>query len=351
MNLIGETIEQIGCFNKETALKAKLHLESLAMPVWALGRIMDLAQELAGIKGSIHPVFKRKTCVVMAADHGVAEEGVSAYPQEVTNLMISAMLKGGAGINAVADSAQSKVIVVDTGTISQINYPGAENFFSKRVGNGTDNFAKGPAMTYEQAEKSIEVGIEIANELSNVNDIFGLGEVGIGNTTSATAVLCAITGYDPEKVTGRGTGINNESFQNKISVVKQALYINRPDPDDGIQILQKVGGFEIGAMAGFIIGAAAKGVPVIIDGFISTSSALLARLLCPNSVDFILASHKSTEPGHILMLKKLGKKAYLDLDLRLGEGTGAVMMMPLVDSACAVINNMFTLEQAMNMKC
>ena len=348
MNLIDYTINQIECFDIETVLKAKQHLESLAMPKWALGRIMDLAQELAGIKGEIHPTFKRKTCVVMAADHGVAEEGVSTYPQEITNLMVSTMLKGGAGINVIADSVQSKVVVADIGTVSQIQYPTAKNFISKRVGNGTKNFLKGPAMSYEQAEKSLEAGIEIANELSNMNDIFGLGEVGIGNTTSATAVLCAVTGYDPEEVTGHGTGIDNESFQHKIAVIKQALYINKPDPDNGIQILQKVGGFEIGAMTGFILGAASKRIPVIIDGFISTSSALLAQLICPNSIDFILASHKSVEPGHILMLKKLNKHAYLDLNFRLGEGTGAAMMMPLVDSACAVLNDMYTLKKAIS---
>jgi len=283
----------------------------------------------------------------MAADHGVAEEGVSAYPQEITNLMVSTMIKGGAGINVIADTVQSKVAVADVGTVSQVHYPAAKNFISKRVGNGTENFIKGPAMSYEQAEKSLVTGIEIANELSIMNDIFALGEVGIGNTTSAAAVLCAVSSCDPEKVTGRGTGIDNETFQHKIAVIKQALYINKPDPGDGIHILQKVGGYEIGAMAGFILGAAAKRIPVIIDGFISTSSALLAQLLCPSSIDFILASHKSVEPGHILMLKKLKKKAYLDLNFRLGEGTGAAMMMPLVDAACAVLNNMYTLKDAM----
>jgi len=349
MNLIDDTIKQIGSFNKEAAKNAERHLESLAMPKWALGRVMDLAQELAGITGKIHPVLKRKINIVIAADHGVTEEGVSAYPQEVTNLMIAAMLKGKAGINVIAKSVNSDVVVIDAGTITPPNSAQGAKFISKRVGDGTNNFANGPAMSYEQAIRSIEVGIEVTDKLSVSSDIFGLGEVGIGNTTSATAVLCAVTECDPVTVTGRGTGIDDKSLKNKISVIKRALNINKPDPNDAIDILQKFGGFEIGAMTGVILGAASKRIPVIIDGFISTSAALIALLLSPNSIDFVIASHKSVEPGHIIMLKKLNKEAYLDLNFRLGEGTGSAMMMPLVDSACGLLNDMITLEDAMKL--
>ncbi|MCP4178570.1 MAG: nicotinate-nucleotide--dimethylbenzimidazole phosphoribosyltransferase [bacterium] len=350
MNLLDQTISEISSYNKKTALKAKTHLESLAMPHWALGKIMNLAVDLAGITGKVHPSFEKKINIVMAADHGVTEENISAYPQEVTVPMVYTMLKNGAAINVLANSAGSKVIIVDVGIKSKIDTNDSNNFICRRISNGTSNFTNGPAMTKDQAIKSIEIGIETANHLANKADIFGLGEIGIGNTTSATAILCAVTCASPTAVTGRGTGINDDILENKISVIEKALQVNKPDKNDPIDILQKVGGFEIGAMAGFIIGASAQRKPVIIDGLISTSSALIARLICPEVCSFIIASHEGVEPGHKLMLKHLNKKAYLNLGLRLGEGTGAALMMPLIDSAGAVLNNMFTLEQALAVK-
>ncbi len=350
MNSIDKVISKISVFDNSTALSAKKHLESLAMPHRALGKVMDLAQDLAGITGKNHPSFEKKINIVMAADHGVTEETISAYPQEVTVPMVYTMLKEGAAINVLAKSAGSNVVVVDVGIKSEIEIPENENFICRRIASGTANFAKGPAMTKGQAIKSIETGIEIADCLANKTDVFGLGEIGIGNTTSATAILCAVTGTEPAVVTGRGTGINDDILQNKISVIEKTLQLNNPNKNDAVDILQKIGGFEIGAMAGFILGAASKRIPVIIDGLISTSSVLIAQLLCPKICDFIIASHEGTEPGHKLMLKHLNKEAYLNLGLRLGEGTGAALMMPLIDSASAVLNNMFNLEQALAVK-
>jgi len=318
MNLLDQAISNISVYNNKSALKAKKHLESLAMPRWALGKVMDLAVNLAGITGKVHPSFEKKINIVMAADHGITEEGVSAYPQEVTVSMVYTMLKEGAAINVLANSASSKVIVVDVGIKSKLNISNDYNFICRRIANGTSNFTKGPAMTKEQAIKSIEIGIDIANNLASKSDIFGLGEIGIGNTTSATAILCAITKSEPATVTGRGTGINDKYLKNKIAAIEKALDLNKPNKNDALDILQKVGGFEIGAMAGFILGAAANRRPIIIDGLICTSSALIAQLLCPKICDFIIASHEGIEPGHKLMLKHLNKKAYLNLGLRLG---------------------------------
>lgn len=343
MTLLSETIGEIQPASEIARGQARLRLESLAMPHWALGRLLELAESLAAMAGTIEPVFERRINIVMAGDHGVAATGVSQYPQSVTRAMVETMLSGRAAINAIAGSVDSRVVVVDMGVVGERSWSGREGFLDCRVAEGTQNIADGPAMTGEQAHASVEAGIQVARSLDA--DIYGLGEMGIGNTTPATAVGCALLGITAEGVTGRGTGISVEGVGKKEAVIDKALTLNAPDAEDGLDVLQKVGGFEIGGMAGFLIGAAALRKPVIIDGLISTAAALIAQALCPRVTEWLIASHRSTEPLHVKMLEQLGLVPYLDLGMRLGEGTGAALTFPLVDSATAVLRNMATLDE------
>ncbi len=345
MTLLSETIAAVQPASQTHREQARHRLESLAMPHWALGRLMDLAESLAAMVGTIEPVFERRVNIVMAGDHGVAAAGVSQYPQSVTRSMIDTMLSGRAAINAIAGSAGSRVIVVDMGVMGERSWSGRKGFLDHRIADGTGNIASGPAMTCEQAEASIEAGIQVAQSLEA--DIYGVGEMGIGNTTPATAVGCALLQITATDVTGRGTGISVDALANKESVIDQALTTNAPDWENGLDVLHKLGGFEIGGMAGFMIGAAALRKPVIMDGLISTAAALIAQSLSPRVTEWLLASHLSTEPLHVRMLEKLGLVPYLDLQMSLGEGTGAALMFPLIDSATAVMRNMATLDEVL----
>jgi nicotinate-nucleotide--dimethylbenzimidazole phosphoribosyltransferase len=283
----------------------------------------------------------------MAGDHGVVEEGVSAFPQEVTPQMVANFIAGGAAINVLAGVAGARVMVVDMGICSDLDPSYAEKMLFCKVGYGTRNMAKGPAMSREQAVKSLETGIEIAGRLIGEGvELLATGDMGIGNTTPSSAILAAISGCSVREVTGRGTGINDDGLENKIRVIEKALNINRPDPNDAVDVLAKVGGFEIGGIAGLILGAAYHKVPVIVDGFISSAGALLAKTLAPASLDYMISGHQSLEYGHRLMLEELGLKPLLNLNLRLGEGTGAVLAMNLVESAAQVIGKMLTFEDA-----
>ncbi len=343
MTLLSETIAEIQPASESVREQARQRLESLAMPHWALGRLLELAESLAAMAGTIEPVFKRRVNIVMAGDHGVAAAGVSQYPQSVTRAMVETMLSGRAAINAIAGSVDSRVVVVDMGVVGERSWSGRAGFVDCRVAEGTGNIAEGPAMTGDQAQASVEAGIHVARSLEA--DIYGLGEMGIGNTTPATAVGCALLGIPAAGVTGRGTGISVEGVSKKEAVIDRALKLNAPESGDGLDVLRKVGGFEIGGMAGFLIGAAALRKPVIIDGLISTAAALIAQALCPRVTDWLIASHRSTEPLHVRMLERLGLVPYLDLEMRLGEGTGSALTFPLVDSATAVLRNMATLDE------
>lgn len=347
MNLLNETIKKISGRSEEAMNSARLRLERLTMPYWAMGRLMDLAEDLAGITGNPSPKFDKRTAVIMAADHGVADEGVSCFPKEVTAQMVYNFLNGGAGINAMARMAGARVKVVDMGVATPLqgidNHP---DFISCPVAGGTANMAKGPAMTLEQAAESIEKGIKIACDLASDTDIFAIGEMGIGNTTPSSAIVSVITGITPAQSTGRGTGIDDKGLAIKISAIEKAIEVNKPDPDNGLDILAKIGGFEIGGMAGIILGAASMKKPVIIDGFISTAAALIADSICPLSRDYMVASHKSVEQGHIVSVEKLGKKPLIDLGLRLGEATGAVLCMPLIEAAARLLTDVATFDEA-----
>jgi nicotinate-nucleotide--dimethylbenzimidazole phosphoribosyltransferase len=347
MSLLQSTIKEISPQDQAWREKAQARLEQLSMPSWALGRLMDLSRDLAGMTRSMRPPVDRKVVVTMAGDHGVAAEGVSKYPQEVTGQMVHNFVNGGAGINAIARQCGARVVVVDMGVISDMSdLAGAGELLSKRVGPGTRNIARGPAMDHRQAVRCVEAGIEIAQELGPSVDVFGTGDMGIGNTTPSSAIAAAVLGVPAEQVTGRGTGIEDEQLTHKIEVVRRALEINRPDPADGLDVLARVGGFEIGGIAGLILGAAVQRKPVIVDGFISTAGALVAHLLAPQSDDYMIAAHRSAESGHDLMLERLGKQPLLDLGLRLGEGTGAALVMNLVAAAVRVLTEVSTFEEA-----
>ncbi len=347
MNQLNKIINTIQPQNQTARAQAKGRLDQLTMPHWAMGRLMDLAVDLAGMTGSVRPPVARKAIITMAGDHGVVAEGVSKYPQEVTAQMAGNFVNGGAGINAMARLAGARVVVVDMGVAADLSGLAlAGKIISKRVAPGTQNIAKGPAMSREQAQQAIEAGIEIVQELADSVDLFGVGDMGIGNTTPSAAIVAAITGATPATVTGRGTGLDDQQVAHKAAVIQRALEINRPNGKDGLDVLAKVGGFEIGGIAGVILGAAALRKPVVVDGFISTAGALIAHSLCPSSADYIIAAHRSAENGHHLMQRWLGKEPLLDLGLRLGEGTGGALAMNLVEAAVRILTEVATFEEA-----
>jgi nicotinate-nucleotide--dimethylbenzimidazole phosphoribosyltransferase len=285
-----------------------------------------------------------------AGDHGVAGEGVSAFPKEVTPQMVLNFINGGAGINVLARHAGAEVVVVDIGVDYDFSAAGSGGNVPlqiRKVVNGTKNMRKGPAMTREEAEKCIAVGIALADEYAKKGyRIFGTGEMGIANTTPSSAIAAVLTDKSVEAVTGRGTGINDDAWINKVQVIKDALAVNNPDPSDPVDVLAKIGGAEIGGIAGLIIGAAANKVPVIVDGFISTTGALIAYLIEPKTKDYMFAAHMSQEIGHKSILEKIGLRPILDLDLRLGEGTGATLAMTVIEAGLKIYKEMATFAEA-----
>jgi nicotinate-nucleotide--dimethylbenzimidazole phosphoribosyltransferase len=346
VKLLEETLRAIRPRDDEARRRARSRLEELTMPYWALGRLMDLAEDLAGITGVAHPPTARRTVVVMAGDHGVAAEGVSKYPAEVTVQMVLNFVRGGAAANAMARVVGARVVVVDMGVAGELPAEAAAVVLHRRVAAGTGNIARGPAMTREQAIQALEAGIGIAADLEGTTDLFATGEMGIANTTPSSAIVAALCGCSPAEATGAGTGIDEPQRLNKIAVVERALAVNRPDPNDGLDVLARVGGFEIAGLAGLILGAAARRKPVLIDGFISTAAALIAQALAPASADAMIAAHQSVEPGHRAALAKLGKRPLLDLGMRLGEGTGATLAMGLVEAAARLLSDVATFEEA-----
>jgi nicotinate-nucleotide--dimethylbenzimidazole phosphoribosyltransferase len=344
---VTDVVSRIILPDQEIRAQATARLEQLTMPHWALGRLMDLAVDLAGITRSMNPPLERRTVVTMAGDHGIVAEGVSKYPPEVTCQMVGNFVNGGAGINAISRVVHAKVVVVDMGVAGDLTaFIDKGGLLSKKVAPGTRNMARGPAMTREEALHSIEAGIEVALDLGDTTDIFCTGDMGIGNTTPSSAIVSVVTGKSPAEVTGRGTGIDDGQFEEKISVIKKVLEVNKPDPQDALDILAKVGGFEIGGIAGLILGAAYLGKPVMLDGFISTAGALIAHGLAPVTAEYMISGHRSVEQGHHAALAHLGKTPLLDLDLRLGEGTGAALALALVEAACRILTEVATFEEA-----
>ena len=330
----------------ETAMAAAhVRQDTLTKPQGSLGRLEDLSIQLAGIQGKPIPQIKTKAIITMAGDHGVVAEKVGNWPQEVTAQMVRNFLRRGAGINVLARQVGARVVVVDMGVATELK-PHPE-LLSRKIAFGTKNIALGPAMTREQAVDSVETGIDIIDaEVAKGLDIVGTGDMGIGNTTASSAVCAAITGEAAEKVTGRGTGIDDKQLEHKISVVRRALEVNHPDPKDPIDVLSRVGGFEIGGLAGVMLGAAAHRIPVVIDGFISGAAALIATSLVPQLKDYLISAHVSAEAGHRLLLKHLGLTPLLDLRMRLGEGTGAALGIFLAEAATRILAEMATFAEA-----
>ncbi len=348
MSVLEQTLKNIFPQDTVSREEAEKRLDQLAMPHWALGDLMDLAIEIAGMTRTIKPSCSKKAILTMAGDHGVTVEGVSKFPSEVTPQMVHNFVNGGAGINALARQAKADVFVVDMGVNADLNdLAAAGKIINKKVGLGTENMARGPAMSHAMAKRSIESGIDIANDLSPKYDIFGTGDMGIGNTTPSTAIAAVLTKKSVSELTGRGTGLDDEQLVHKVQVIEKAITINNPDPKKGIDVLAKVGGFEIGGIAGLILGAAANNKPVVVDGFISTAGALIAHSIEPFVKDYIIFSHRSVEPGHKAMQELLGcKKPLLDLNLRLGEGTGGAVAMNLVEAAVSILTEIATFEEA-----
>lgn len=344
MTKLQELLHTIEARNQEAAEQTRLHVDQLTKPLGSLGRLEELAVELAAITGESSPVVTPPGVIVFAADHGIAVEGVSAYPQEVTVQMVANMANGGAGINVFARQIGALQRIVDVGVATEVDAPGVIN---RRIKAGTGNMLREPAMTHDEAECAIQIGIESAWEIFDAGaKVLIVGEVGIANTTASSAILAALTGADPDEIVGRGTGLDDAGWERKKEAVRQAISLHRPEAAQPIDVLAKVGGLEIGAMAGAIIGAAARRVPVLLDGFIATVAALLAVRLCPNVADFLIAGHRSQEPGHAYVLKTLGKEPLLDLQLRLGEGTGAAVAYPVLEAASRMVNEMATFASA-----
>jgi nicotinate-nucleotide--dimethylbenzimidazole phosphoribosyltransferase len=323
---------------------AERHLDSLTKPAGSLGRLEEIALRLALLRGGA-PEVRHPVIFTFAADHGVAAEGVSAYPQVVTAQMVENFLRGGAAVNVLARQAGARLVVADFGVAAPLER--SERLVACPIGPGTANIAAGPAMTREQAVRAIETGAALAQQALDAGaDLLATGEMGIGNTTVASAIAAALTGGAPERVTGRGTGVDDATLARKVAVVRRALEVNQPDAGDGLDVLAKVGGFEIGGLVGVILAGAARRVPVVLDGFIVGSAALIAVALAPAARHALFAAHRSAEPGHALVLDHLGLTPYLDLSLRLGEGTGAALFIHLARAAALVWSEMATFKAA-----
>lgn len=326
----------------DASAQALARQDDLTKPRGALGRLERLSVDLAGMTGRIDWRPDRRAIVVCAGDHGVVAQGVSAYPQAVTQQMVRNFLAGGAAVNVLARQMNARVRVVDAGVAADFEPHAA--LLSRKIARGTADISRGPAMTPAQADAALRVGLDAAaREVTLGLDVLAVGEMGIGNTTAASAIIAAVTGEPPERVTGRGTGIADDQLAHKVAVVAQALAANVPIGDG---LLAKLGGFEIGAMAGLMIGAAAARVPVVLDGLISTAAALVAVRLVPAVRDYLVAGHASVEPGHRLALAWLGLEPLLDLGLRLGEGAGALLALPLLDAAMRTLQEMATFSSA-----
>ncbi len=342
--LLVETLSEIEDLDRSAMEKAQRKLDSLIKPPGSLGILEEIAVQLAGITGNPSPQIGEKAVIIMAGDHGVVEEGVSIAPQEVTVQMLPTFITGVAGIGVLARHAGARIVVVDVGVASTVDFPGV---LRKKVKAGTGNIAKGPAMSREEAVKALEVGIQVAlEEIERGASLLATGDMGIGNTTPSSAIIAAIGGSSAEEVAGRGTLVNDQVMDVKVRAINRALQINKPDREDSIDILAKVGGLEIAGLAGVILGAAAKRTPVLIDGFITTAAALAACKIQPKARQYIIASHLSGEQAHRLMLEELNLTPVINLNMRLGEGTGATLTMHLIEAATKIIREMASFDEA-----
>lgn len=345
MDIIKDTLSRIKPVNPELLRQAQTWLDNKTKPPGSLGRLEEFARRVVAINGSPEPDMSRKVVFTFAGDHGITEEGVSLYPREVTTQMVFNFLAGGAGVNVLARHVGAEVRVVDVGV--DYDFEKTAGMIHRKVARGTRNFAKGPAMSRAEAMAALQVGIDLADQckIEGVG-LVGTGEMGIGNTSPSSAIIAAISGIAVRDLTHRGTGINDAALEQKIRVIERGLALNKPDAADPLDVLTKVGGLEIAAIAGLVLGCAANSIPIVIDGFISTAGALIASELHPHVSDYIFAAHQSVEIGHRVMLERIGARPILDLDFRLGEGTGAALAMGLIEAGVKMLKEMATFEQA-----
>jgi nicotinate-nucleotide--dimethylbenzimidazole phosphoribosyltransferase len=345
VDLLNKTINAIQPLDEKAMAAARERQDQLTKPAGSLGRLEEVSVRIAGIQGKAKPQIKNKAMITMAGDHGVVDEKIGNWPREVTAQMVENFLHGGAGINALSKLAGARVVFVDMGIASDMKPD--KQLIVKKVAYGTKNMCLGPAMTGAEAVKALENGIEVvAAEVKKGLDIVGTGDMGIGNTTASSAIFAALSGKTAEEVTGRGTGASDEQLKHKVDVIKRALTLNKPDKHKPLEVLAKVGGFEIGGLTGVMLGAAANHIPVVIDGFISGAAAMLAVALVPRCKDYLFAGHCSAEAGHKAMLEYLGLKPLLNLELRLGEGTGAALGLIIAEAGVKTLVEMATFAEA-----
>lgn len=350
--MLEQTLEDINPLNEAAMAAAREHHGRLAIPAGSLGRLHDIAIQLAGITGAPEPVIKVPAIITMAADHGVAARNVSLFPQEVTREMVANFMRGGAAVNVLAQHFGIRLTVVDIGVAGPLQDVAFSpnpmmTFINARIADGTADMTRGPAMDRKQARAAVETGISVFERAYDEGaDAVGTGDMGIANTTASAAVASVLLGRDAAMVANRGTGIDDAALAHKIRMIEQSIEVNRPDAADPLDVLAKVGGFEIGGITGIILGACARRVPVVVDGFISTAGALLAAALHPEVKNFLFAGHRSAVDGHGDMLDGLGLTPLVDLGMRLGEGTGAAFGLSIIAAAAATAGRMLTFEEA-----
>jgi len=343
MTEFNQYLRQIKGLNSVAMAQAQARLDNLAKPPGSLGELESIAVKLAGIGGEMFYDTTKRCVIIMSSDNGVVEEGVASAPQGVTYAHTLNFTKGITGVNVLARQFNTDLIIVDVGVNGDINHPMVVN---RKIRKSTYNIAKGAAMSRDEAVNAIITGIKAAEDaVKNGYKLLGAGEMGIGNTTTTAAVLCALTGIQPREAAGKGAGLSDEAYRHKVDIIRTALELNKPDPADTLDVLAKVGGFDIAAMAGVFIGGAVMRIPVVIDGFISIVAALAASRISPHVKDFMFASHASAEQGYIHATNALGLKPCLHLNMRLGEGSGCPIMFAVIDAACAILKDMGTFEQ------
>ena len=329
----------------EAMSRAAARQATLTKPPGSLGQLEELSIRLAGMLRTEQPRIRERAIIIAAADHGVVAQGVTAYPQDVTPQMVLNFLSGRAAISVMCKQLGIRQVIVDAGVATEL--PPHPDLRTLGIGRGTADMTQGPAMTREQAMTCVEAGIGLAQEcLESGVDLIGTGDMGIGNTTASAAITSVVTGMPPEDVTGDGAGRPTAGLEHKVAVIQRALEVNAPNSTDGLAVLSAVGGFEIGVLAGVIIGASAHGRPVVLDGFISGAAALIANAIAPETRDYMIAAHLSAERGHRAALNHLALTPLLDLGMRLGEGTGAALAMPIVEAAAATLSDMATFDEA-----
>lgn len=342
--LYEEALSLIRGLNTDIIKKVQTRLDNLTKPLGSLGRLEDIVKQLSGITGELFPKVEKKVVIIMCADNGVADEGISSCPKSITSAVTQNFMKGITGINILARHSGADITVVDIGVDDDINCNG---ILKRKIRKSTWNFTKGPAMTRNEAIKAIEIGIDTVAMLHKKGaDLLGTGEMGIGNTCTSSAVAAVLTGEDIENMVGKGSGLTKDGLENKINIVKKAIALNNPDPCDPVDVLSKVGGFDIAGLTGCFIGAAIFRIPILIDGFISGTAALAAVKIHPEVKNFIFPSHDSAEPGHKKIMEAIGFEPLLNLDMRLGEGTGAALAFHIIDAAVAAYTEMGTFEDA-----